>query len=131
MSLPHTYPIIGIGETGESPVCQCVTLVTTATNPVFMILTVKEVSVLLDCTERTAERHMAKIRKKTGVKHITKWHLADYLDLDCFAIEISYQLKVAKNIDYAFKLVQQRDKYFNKTTRSYNKLFDLILHNNK
>ena len=93
-----------------------------------MILTIKEVARLLDCTPRTAERHMAKIRKNRGVKYVTKWHLADYLDIDCFAIEISYQLKVAKNIPYAFKLVRLRDKYFGK--KNVKKALNLSRYNN-
>ena len=75
-----------------------------------MILTVKEVMQLLECSESTARNHMKSIREKFNTKFVTKWHMADYLCIDNLALEISFQYKVKKDIDKAREINSQRIK---------------------
>lgn len=79
-----------------------------------MILTTKEIALICDCTERTAERYVSKIKKKNGVCHVTKFHLADYLGLDFFAVEASYQVKIVGNFPFAVELLRLRDVYLDR-----------------
>ena len=74
-----------------------------------MILSVKDVMLLLDCSENTAAMHLKGIRKQFQTKYVTKWHMAEYLCVDFLALEASYQYKVKKNFDLSFKLIALRE----------------------
>jgi hypothetical protein len=46
-----------------------------------MILSVKHLAIFMQCSQKTAQRRAKEIRDLYGVKHITIYHLADYLGL--------------------------------------------------
>ena len=74
-----------------------------------MILSVKEVEALIGCKERTALSHMKAIRKKYNTRYVTKWHLADWLNIDSVALEISYLYRVKKDVKAATELTAIRE----------------------
>lgn len=76
--------------------------------PFFMLLTIKEIMQLLDCSEKTAITHMKAIRTSQNTKFITRWHMADYLCIDFYAMEASYQARIKGNFEYAAKLIETR-----------------------
>lgn len=82
--------------------------------PFIMILSCKEIQILLECTERTALGHMKKIREKAKTTLVTKWGMADYLGIDHIALEISYLYKVKKDLEGAAQLASYRHKILGK-----------------
>lgn len=75
-----------------------------------MILTVKEIMLLFDCSETTAMNHMKAMRKLCKTKFITKYSVADYLGLDFLALEASYQIRVKGDFVSAAILLNMRDR---------------------
>ncbi len=75
-----------------------------------MILSVKEIAELLGVTEKTARGFMKEIRQTYQIKHITKWHIADWLKLDVLAIEASYLFRVKKDIKQTELCIEMREK---------------------
>ena len=74
-----------------------------------MILTIKEVMVMLDCKETTAHNHMVQIRKMFKTTFVTKFHLARYLCIDIWALEASYQYRVKQDFEKANKILVFRE----------------------
>ena len=75
-----------------------------------MILSVKEVMLLLGCSKKTAQHHLCIIRMQQNTTLVTKWHMADYLCIDFLALEASFQVKVNGNYELAAKIITLRDK---------------------
>ena len=46
-----------------------------------MILSVKHLAIFMQCSQKTAQRRSKEIRDLYGVKHITIYHLAEYLGI--------------------------------------------------
>ena len=44
-----------------------------------MILSVKHLAIFMQCSQKTAQRRSKEIRDLYGIKHITIYHLAEYL----------------------------------------------------
>ncbi len=75
-----------------------------------MILSVKEMALLFECSEKTARAYFKEIRKIYHIKHVTKFHIAEWLNIDAMAVEISYCYRVRKNIELAEVMIQIREK---------------------
>lgn len=74
-----------------------------------MILTVKEIMQLFECSEPTALTHMKAIRKQFNTKFVTKWHVADYLGIDFFAFQSSYLARIEKDFPNSAILIKFRE----------------------
>ena len=46
-----------------------------------MILSVKHLAIFMQCSQKTAQRRSKEIKDLYGVKHITIYHLAEYLGI--------------------------------------------------
>ncbi len=46
-----------------------------------MILTTKDLAIFMQCSQKTAQRRAKEIRDHYGIKHITVYHLAEYLGI--------------------------------------------------
>ena len=77
--------------------------------PNHMIVTVKEVMQLFNCSQTTALHHMQKIRKTQKTEYITKWHIADYLNIDFYALAASWEVIVNGDFVAASALIKLRE----------------------
>ncbi len=73
-----------------------------------MILSQKEVMMLLGCSESAAASHMKKIKKQFSTQFVTKYHMADYLSIDILAFLASYYIRVMHDNVSAMKLLEAR-----------------------
>ena len=87
-----------------------------------MLVTVKEIMQLFDCSEGTAIVHMKSIRKQFNTKYVTKWHIADYLCIDFLALEASYQFKVVGDEQSALKIIEARETFKTSALKSGEKI---------
>lgn len=46
-----------------------------------MILSTKHLEIFMQCSQKTAQRRAKEIRDHYGIKHITVYHLAEYLGI--------------------------------------------------
>ena len=46
-----------------------------------MILSTKDLAIFMQCSQKTAQRRAKEIKDHYGIKHITVYHLAEYLGI--------------------------------------------------
>ena len=46
-----------------------------------MILSIKHLEILMGCSQKTAQRRAKEIRDHYGIKHVTVFHLSEYLGI--------------------------------------------------
>lgn len=65
---------------------------------------------LLDVSKNTAVDYLQQIRDEYGIVRVTKWHLMEWLCLDWYALEISWQVRINKNEKKAMEIVELRNQ---------------------
>ena len=75
-----------------------------------MILSTKHLEIFMQCSQKTAQRRAKEIRDHYGIKHITVYHLAEYLGISPTHLASYWAYAASKPHAEKLKLPQLKTK---------------------
>jgi len=75
-----------------------------------MILSIKHLAIFMQCSQKTAQRRAKEIRDIYGVKHITIYHLAEYLGISPKHLASYWEHEVSKPTGEKIEFPQLKTK---------------------